>query len=86
MKTILYIAIIILLAGVALAAFAIAAGEKRARKDAEKKADEVRKNAEKKEAINAETAAIKADAVGPNNSVNLDYIANKLHDYANKSE
>lgn len=58
--------------------------ERKARRQAQKELDEVKQNAENMAEIITEANKTKSDARSGNHDSDFLYIANKLHDYANK--
>lgn len=84
MKTILLIIICVLMAAFAICAFILVHKEKKRRKQTEKKIIEVYERENKAAGIITESNKTKADARTGDYSADIKYMANKLHDYANK--
>lgn len=84
MKTILLIIICVLMAVFAIGAFILAQEEKKRRKQTEKKIMEAYERENKAAEIITESNKTKAAANTGNINNDINFMANKLHDYANK--
>lgn len=84
MKYLIFAALLIFSAGFGIGAFILANERKQRAQEEKEKREEIEKHEET--VINTITEAnkTKADARSGNHSRDLDYMANKLHDYANK--
>ena len=83
-KYILLVIICILSGAFAICAFFMAQGEKKERIKTENKLNEVYKHEEHAAEIISNANKTKADARTGDHSADIEYMADKLHDYANK--
>ena len=83
-KTIILIFVCVLMGILAIRAFLMAQAEKKERYKIQKQLDEVYKHEEHTSEIISNSNKTKADARTGNHSADIKYMADKLHDYANK--
>ena len=83
-KTIIYILVCVLMGAFAVCSFIMACAARKDRYKAQKELDEVYEHAEKAAEIITEATKTKADARTGNHERDFNYMADKLHHYANK--
>ena len=84
LKTIILIFVCVLMGILAICAFLMAQAEKKERLKIQKELDEVYEHEEHAAEIITEANKTKADARTGDHSADIKYMADKLHDYANK--
>ena len=84
LKTIILFIVCVLMGIFAVCAFIMAQAEKKERYKIQKQLDEVYKHEEHTSEIISNSNKTKADARTGNHSADIKYMADKLHDYANK--
>ena len=84
LKTIILIFVCVLMGFFAVCAFIMAQAEKKERYKIQKKLDEVYEHEEHAAKIISNANKTKADARTGDHSADVKYMADKLHDYANK--
>ena len=84
LKTIILITVCVLMGFFAVCAFIMAQAEKKERYKIQKQLDEVKKHEEHAAEIISNANKTKADARTGDHSADIKYMADKLHDYAQK--
>ena len=84
LKTIILIFVCVLMGILAVCAFIMAQAEKKERRKIQNELNEVKKHEEHAAEIISNANKTKADARTGDHSADIKYMADKLHDYANK--
>ena len=84
LKTIILFIVCVLMGIFAICAFIMAQAEKKERRKIQNELNEVKKHEEHAAEIISNANKTKADARTGDHSVDIKYMADKLHDYANK--
>ena len=84
LKTIILITVCVLMGFFAVCAFIMAQAEKKERRKIQNELNEVKKHEEHAAEIISNANKTKADARTGDHSVDIKYMADKLHDYAQK--